>query len=132
MFACKQHCWRSCFYLGFKNGRTFLAVTTAFSGFRKTQKTSLLKGLFGSKPRVWPFLMFVHFVIGISFLGLRVLLYNPYDLHGSIFFRISWLYFYHYLNFTLFFWVNRKDRDKNQMKDLHDFMIKVLINYPWL
>ncbi|MGK0329787.1 MAG: hypothetical protein ACJAXF_003287 [Polaribacter sp.] len=87
MFACKQHCWRSYFYLGFKKRRTFLAVTSAYSGFKKkTEKTSLLKGLFGSKPRVWPLFMFVHFVIGIYFLGFGVLLYTPYDLHGSIFF----------------------------------------------
>ena len=34
-----------------------------------TANKSLLKGLFGPKPQVWTLFMFVHFIIGVSFLG---------------------------------------------------------------
>ena len=37
--------------------------------------SSTIKGLFSPKPQVWTFFMFLHFVIGVSFLAFLMMLY---------------------------------------------------------
>ncbi|MCI2230234.1 GTP-binding protein [Polaribacter sp. MSW13] len=95
----------------------------------QTNETSLLKGLFGPKPQVWTLFMFVHFVIGITFLGFVVLFYTRYSLKEPIFFPIIMLIFLPFI-WTVLYFLGKigKDTGKNQIRDLHDFMIKVINN----
>ena len=46
----------------------------------KSEKTSLLKGLFGPKPQVWTFFMFLHFVVATAFLIFGVMAYSNWSL----------------------------------------------------
>jgi hypothetical protein len=93
----------------------------------QTEKTALLKGLFGPKPQVWTLFMFVHFVIGISFLAFSGLLYTRYSLQGAIFFPLAMVITLPLLWILLYFLGKiGKDTGKKQMYDLHEFMIKVI------
>lgn len=93
----------------------------------KTDKTTLLKGLFGPKPQVWTLFMFVHFVIGISFLGFAVMLYSKISLNEPIVLPIIMMIFLP-LIWTLLYFLGKigKSTGKDQMKGLHDFMINVI------
>ena len=53
---------------------------------KEDESSSTLKGLFGPKPQVWTLFMFIHFLIGVSFLAFCVLLITRISLKGSIFF----------------------------------------------
>ena len=92
-----------------------------------SKDTSILKGLFGPKPQVWTFFMFIHFVIGISFLGFCVLLYTRISLNESIFFPLTMMIVLPFV-WTVLYFLGKigKDTGKNQMKKLHDFMIDVI------
>ncbi|KGL61929.1 hypothetical protein [Polaribacter sp. Hel1_85] len=94
---------------------------------KKTSKTSLLKGLFGPKPQVWTLFMFVHFVIGISFLGFAVMLFSNLSLKESILLPLLMMIFLP-LFWILLYFLGKVGRatGKDQMKSLHDFMIEVI------
>ena len=95
----------------------------------KTSEKSLLKGLFGPKPQVWTLFMFIHFVIGISFLGFGVMLFTRISLDESLLLPIIMMVVLP-LVWVLLYFLGKigKDTGKNKMINLHDFMIKV-INY---
>ncbi|MDX6748051.1 GTP-binding protein [Polaribacter sp. PL03] len=90
-----------------------------------SEQKSELKGLFGPKPQVWTLFMFIHFVIGISFLGFCVLLYTRISLKESLFFPLIMMIFLP-LIWCLLYFLGKigKDVGKSQMQDLHDFMIE--------
>jgi hypothetical protein len=90
---------------------------------------SELKGLFGPKPQVWTLFMFIHFIIGMSFLGFGVLLYTRWSLNESLFFPLSMLVVLPFI-WTVLYFLGKigKDTGKKQMTGLHDFMISVLNN----
>ncbi|WP_435414524.1 GTP-binding protein [Polaribacter aestuariivivens] len=89
------------------------------------ENVSELKGLFGPKPQVWTLFMFVHFIIGISFLGFCVFLYTRLSLNESLFFPIIMIIFLPIIWVLLYFLGKiGKDTGKPQMKKLHDFMIE--------
>jgi len=92
-----------------------------------TENTTILKGLFGPKPQVWTLFMFVHFVIGILFLGFAVMFYSRWSLKESLVLPGVMMFFLP-LIWTLLYFLGKigKDTGKNQMKDLHDFMIKTI------
>ena len=92
-----------------------------------SKDTSVLKGLFGPKPQVWTFFIFIHFVIGISFLGFCVLLYTRISLNESIFFPFTMMIVLPFV-WTVLYFLGKigKDTGKNQMKKLHNFMIDVI------
>ena len=92
-----------------------------------TANKSILKGLFGPKPQVWTLFMFVHFIIGISFLGFGVMLYSKLSLDESIIFPLIMMIFLP-LFWTLLYFLGKigKDTGKEQMKTLHDFMINII------
>ena len=92
-----------------------------------SKDTSILKGLFCPKPQVWTFFMFIHFVIGISFLGFSVLLYTRISLNESIFFPLTMMIVLPFV-WTVLYFLGKigKDTGKNQMKKLHDFMINII------
>ncbi|WP_405608819.1 GTP-binding protein [Polaribacter sp. Asnod1-A03] len=94
-----------------------------------TQNTSTLKGLFGPKPQVWTLFMFVHFVIGVSFLGFAIMLYSNWSLEASIVFPVIMMIFLPLIWILLYFLGKiGKDTGKNQIKGLHEFMIGVISN----
>ena len=71
--------------------------------------------------------MFVHFVIGISFLGFSVLLYVRLSLEESWFFPLIMMIVLPLIWFLLYFLGQiGKDTGKSQMKDLHDFIITLI------
>ena len=45
-----------------------------------SEKTSKIKGLFGPKPQVWTFFMFLHFAVATSFLIFGVMAYSNWSL----------------------------------------------------
>lgn len=93
----------------------------------KSKELSELKGLFGPKPQVWTLFMFVHFVIGISFLGFCVLLYTKMSLNESIVFPLIMMIFLPLIWLLLYFLGKiGKDTGKSQMKDLHNFMDEII------
>ena len=95
----------------------------------KSEKTSLLKGLFGPKPQVWTLFMFIHFIIGVSFLGFGVMLYSRISLGESMFFPIIMMIVLPLIWILLYFLGKiGKDTGKNQMRDLHNFMIGIINN----
>ena len=95
----------------------------------KSEKKSLLKGLFGPKPQVWTLFMFIHFIIGVSFLGFGVMLYSRISLGESMFFPIIMMIVLPLIWILLYFLGKiGKDTGKNQMRDLHNFMIGIINN----
>ena len=123
----------------FVDGHLFISVSKKDEHFwspqlhleilEKTEKTSTLKGLFGPKPQVWTLFMFIHFIIGFSFLAFCVVLYTKFSLKESLFFPITMMIVLPFIWIILYILGKLgKDTGKNQMKDLHDFMIKT-INY---
>ena len=89
--------------------------------------TSLLKGLFGPKPQVWTLFMFVHFIVGTSFLGFAILLYTRWSLDKDIVFPLVMLILLPMVWIILYFLGKiGKSTGKSQMVGLHDFMLKVI------
>lgn len=89
--------------------------------------TTLLKGLFGPKPQVWTLFMFVHFIVGTSFLGFAILLYTRMSLDKDIVFPLVMLIFLPMVWIVLYFLGKiGKSTGKSQMVDLHDFMLEVI------
>ena len=93
----------------------------------ESENKSILKGLFGPKPQVWTLFMFIHFIIGISFLGFGVMLYSKLSLEEPIVFPLIMMIFLP-LFWTLLYFLGKigKDTGKEQMKTLHDFMINII------
>ena len=123
----------------FVDGHLFISVSKKNEHFwspqlhleiiEESDTTATLKGLFGPKPQVWTLFMFIHFIIGFSFLAFCIVLYTRISLNESIFFPIAMLIVLPFIWIVLYILGNiGKDTGKNQMKDLHDFMIKT-INY---
>ena len=86
-----------------------------------------IKGLFGPKPQVWTFFMFLHFVVGIAFIGAGVWAYVNHSLEKSLAIPIILLVMLPMI-WVLLYFVGRLGRDfgKNQIKKQYHFMIKVL------
>lgn len=93
----------------------------------KENHQSELKGLFGPKPQVWTLFMFVHFVVGISFLGFAAMLYSKIALKESFIFPLSMVIFLP-LFWVLLYFLGKigKDTGKKQMESLHNFMIQII------
>jgi len=91
------------------------------------EHTTQIKGLFGPKPQVWTFFMFLHFVVGISFIGVGVWAYVSYTLEESLIIPVI-LLFVMPLIWILLYVVGRlgKDFGKSQIKKLHAFMLQTL------
>jgi hypothetical protein len=127
-----------CKFLGnIVDGHVFISVSKKDEHFwspqlhleilEETETTSLLKGLFGPKPQVWTLFMFIHFVIGISFLGFGVLLYTRMSLNESIIFPVAMMVVLPFIWGVLYFLGKiGKDTGKKQMRNLHDFMLNVI------
>lgn len=88
-----------------------------------------IKGLFGPKPQVWTFFMFIHFVVGGLFLVFSTMLYTKISLKESYFFPLMMVIFLP-LFWILLYFLGKigKDTGKPQIKILHDLMISVITN----
>lgn len=94
----------------------------------KSEKNkSVVKGLFGPKPQVWTLFMFVHFVVGISFLIFGVMLYVKWSLKEAIILPLMMVIFLPLLWILLYF-LGRigKSTGHKQMNDLHHLMTTIL------
>ncbi|APZ46219.1 hypothetical protein BW723_07875 [Polaribacter reichenbachii] len=95
----------------------------------KTSESSFLKGLFGPKPAVWTLFMFIHFVIGISFIAFCMLLYTRVSLNESLFFPVLMMIVLPIIWLLLYFLGKiGKNTGKHQMRKLHSFMMQVIEN----
>ena len=93
----------------------------------ENEKGSQLKGLFGPKPQVWTLFMFVHFVVGTSFLGCLAWAYSNFSLDKDIAIPIVFLIALP-LVWVILYLIGRLGRDtgKKQMKKLQDFTLQTL------
>ncbi len=88
---------------------------------------AVVKGLFGPKPQVWTFFMFIHFGVAVAFFGFLILWYVRWTLKESTTFPMI-------MTIALpVFWVILyvlgqigKKTGHQQMDELHDFMMKTL------
>ncbi|MEX6626388.1 GTP-binding protein [Tenacibaculum pacificus] len=92
-----------------------------------TETTSKIKGLFGPKPQVWTFFMFLHFVIATAFFIFGVVAYSNWSLKKTailpivmlVVLPIIWVVFY-------FVGTLGKATGKKQMDELKSFA-KILL-----
>lgn len=91
------------------------------------ENTTTIKGLFGPKPQVWTFFMFLHFVVGISFICVGVWAYVNYTLEKSLVVPMI-LLFVMPLIWILLYIIGRlgKDFGKSQIKKLRAFMLQTI------
>ncbi len=91
------------------------------------ENKSTLKGLFGPKPQVWTLFMFIHFIVGISFLIFAVMLYVNWSLERDFIMPLMLVIFLPIFWAVLYF-LGRigKSTGHNQMDDLHDLMTSIL------
>jgi hypothetical protein len=93
------------------------------------EKSSTIKGLFGPKPQVWTLFMFLHFVVATMFLGFGVMAYVRHRLDESLFFPLAMLIALPLIWVLLYVLGSLgKETGKNQMKELHDFLIDIIEN----
>lgn len=93
--------------------------------FKKNENITEIRGLFGPKPQVWTFFMFIHFVVGGLFLVFSTMIYIKISLKESYFFPLMMVVFWILL---CFLGKIGKDTGKPQIKILHDLMISVITN----
>ncbi len=86
-----------------------------------------VKGLFGPKPQVWTFFMFLHFVVGTAFVGVAIWLYVNYSLEKSLALPIVLLVMLPMI-WVLLYFIGRLGRDfgKKQMKKQYQLLLDVL------
>ncbi|SDW39270.1 hypothetical protein SAMN05444411_101629 [Lutibacter oricola] len=88
---------------------------------------TIVKGLFGPKPTVWTFFMFIHFAAAVAFIGFSIMWYVKYtikqDTTLAMVMTISLPVFW----FILYFLGRMGKRTGHkQMDELHSFMMKTL------
>lgn len=84
---------------------------------------AIVKGLFGPKPQVWTLFMFIHFLVGTTFLIFAVIAYSRWSLKESLVLPIAMLIGLTILWFLLYF-LGRigKSTGEKQMTELKSFM----------
>ena len=93
----------------------------------KENDTTKIKGLFGPKPQLWTFFMFIHFAVATLFLVFAVIAYSNWSLQKDMFFSVAmlivlpviWIFLY------LIGWVG-KSTGQGQMDELKNFTKKLL------
>ena len=94
---------------------------------QEKQNEALVSGLFGPKPHIWTFFIFIHFAIAIAFIGFVITAYVQYSLKesynlaliGSLLMPFFWFFLY-----FLGRW--GKHKSLTQMQALHNFMMNTL------
>jgi hypothetical protein len=91
------------------------------------ENRSIVKGLFGPKPQVWTFFMFIHFAMAFAFIGFSIVAYVKWSLKSdyttslivTVALPILWVIMY-------FLGSLGKKRGHKQMDELHGFMMKTI------
>jgi len=92
---------------------------------KETEDSSILKGLFGPKPHVWTFFMFIHFAVALTFFVFLVIAYSNFTLDKdysfaltmSILMPVLWLIFYIIGQLG-------KKKGYTQILELYDFLME--------
>lgn len=86
-----------------------------------------LKGLFGPKPQVWTFFMFLHFIVASAFIGFGIWAYVNSTLDTTNVFPIVMLIVLPLVWGLLYVLGSLgKDFGKKQMKKMHAFMLQTI------
>ncbi|CAM1348464.1 GTP-binding protein [Tenacibaculum insulae] len=86
------------------------------------ENTSKIKGLFGTKPQVWTFFMFLHFVVATAFLIFAIMVYSNWSLNKTTVLPIVMVVILPIIWVTLYFvGTIGKATGKQQMDELKDF-----------
>ena len=90
---------------------------------------TIVKGLFGPKPQVWTFFMFIHFAVAVAFIIFGVSAYVKWSLNAENNFSLTMCIVLPVLWIVLYF-IGRigKLKGKKQMRDLQLFLLKTLNN----
>lgn len=90
---------------------------------------TMVRGLFGPKPQVWSLFIFIHFGVGVAFLGFLTLWYVRHSLNESVVFPIVMVVVLPILWSVLYF-LGRigKSKGNPQMQELYEYMKKTLGN----
>lgn len=91
------------------------------------ENTTIVRGLFGPKPQVWTFFMFIHFAVAVAFIVFFVVAYTQWSLKQEYSFAlviciampILWIVLYILGQLG-------KKKGYQQMLELDDFLKKVL------
>ncbi|MDD3723557.1 MAG: GTP-binding protein [Lutibacter sp.] len=91
------------------------------------ENKSIVKGLFGPKPQVWIFFMFIHFVMAIAFIGFSIMAYVKRTLKSDYKMALIITFVLPILWIVMYF-LGRlgKKRGHQQMDELHGFMMETL------
>lgn len=91
------------------------------------QKLTKVKGLFGPKPQVWTFFMFLHFVVATLFIGCAIWAYVGRTLEDSSIFPIIMMVVLPIV-WILLYMFGRLGRDfgKSQIRQMQIFLIELL------
>ena len=92
-----------------------------------SENQSILKGLFGPKPQVWTFFMFIHFAMAVAFIGFFIVTHVKWTLKSdykaalitTLALPILWIVMY-------FLGRIGKKTGHKQMDELHEFMMITL------
>ncbi|MEN8187612.1 MAG: GTP-binding protein [Bacteroidota bacterium] len=92
----------------------------------ETGKT-MVRGLFGPKPKIWTLFMFFHFVIAIAFVIFLVIAYSNYSLNQDYKFALNMCLLMPALSLALYLVGQIGKRiSKNQMEELSKFFERTL------
>jgi hypothetical protein len=95
----------------------------------KENNTIEMKGLFGPKPQVWTFFMFIHFAISVSFIVFAAMLYSKISIKENIIFPLLMMFFLPLIWVLLYvLGTIGKDVGKPQIKQLHEIMIQIIMH----
>lgn len=91
------------------------------------ENTTLIRGLFGPKPQIWTFFMFLHFAVALTFFVFLVVGYSNYTLNKDFDFALTvcmamliiWVVFY------LLGQIGKR-KSRVEMIKMYDFLIAIL------
>jgi Na+/melibiose symporter-like transporter len=94
---------------------------------KETENTTVIKCLFGPKPQVWTFFMFIHFVVAATFFIFFVIAYSKYTLDKDYSFALTICVVMPILWIVLYiFGQLGKKKGYKQMLRIHYFLIDSL------
>ena len=94
---------------------------------RVDENKSIVKGLFGPKPQVWTFFMFIHFAMAFAFIGFSIMAYVKYTLKSDYKIALTVTAILPILWIIMYFLgrIGKKTGHK-QMDELYGFMMESL------
>ncbi|MDO9274992.1 MAG: GTP-binding protein [Lutibacter sp.] len=91
------------------------------------ENRSIVKGLFGPKPQVWTFFMFIHFAMAVAFIGFSIIAYVKWSLKSDYKTALIITLVLPFLWIAMYF-LGRlgKRRGHKQMDELYGLMVVTL------